>query len=80
MNFLLASANPASHVVPHRLHEEPLFSVNVGGGDIPALNIKDGVYSFFITNHLMMTGFVAVVLVLTFWFVARQRARQRDRP
>lgn len=72
MKLLLASADPASHVVPHRLHEEPLFSVNVGGGDIPALTISDGVYSFFITNHLMMTGVVAVILILTFWFVSRR--------
>ena len=56
MNLFIASAdNPLSHVVPHRLHEEPLFTVNVGGGDIPALFIEDGVYSFYITNHLMMS-------------------------
>jgi F-type H+-transporting ATPase subunit a len=72
MKLLLASADPASHVVPHRLHEEPLFSVNVGGGDMPALTIFDGVYSFYITNHLMMTGVVAVILILTFWFVSRR--------
>ena len=55
MKLLLASADPASHVVPHRLHEEPLFSVNVGGGDIPALTIFDGVYSFYITGNILIT-------------------------
>ena len=70
MNSLLAAADPLSHVVPHRLHEEPLFSVNVGGGTIPELWIEDGVYHFYITNHLMMTMVTAVVVVLVFSYVA----------
>ncbi len=71
--MIIASAadhSPISHAVPHPLHHDPLFSVNVGGGDIPALNIHDGVYHFFITNHLMMTAVSAVAVVLTFLFVA----------
>ena len=72
MNFILAAVDPLSHAVPHRLTEEPLFSVPVGGGDIPALNIRDGVYSFYITNHLSMTVLTAILLLLTFWFVSRR--------
>ncbi len=73
MNLLLAAAdNPVTHVIPHALHEDPLFSVTTGGGDIPALNIYDGVYSFFITNHLMMTAVAALTVLLVFWFVSRR--------
>jgi len=72
MNLLLASSDPTSHAVPHALHDEPICSVNVGGGDIPALNIHDGVYQFFITNHLMMSAVVAVAVISVFWFVARR--------
>ena len=71
MNFLLAAADPVSHVVPHNLHKEPIFSVDVpGDGDVPALFIKDGVYDFFITNHLMMSFVAAVTVVLVFAYVA----------
>jgi F-type H+-transporting ATPase subunit a len=34
------------------------------------LNIYDGFYEFAITNHLMMTAVTAVVVVLTFFYVA----------
>ena len=70
MNLLLAASDPLTHVVPHRLHEKPLFEIPVGGGDIPALNIFDGKYGFYITNHLSMTLFSALLVVLTFWFVS----------
>ena len=73
MNLLFASADdPLSHVVPHALHHEPLFTVNVGGPEtnIPALFIKDGQYSFYITNHLMMTAVTAIVVMLVFSYVA----------
>jgi F-type H+-transporting ATPase subunit a len=72
MNLLLAAADhsPLSHAVPHALHEAPLFSVHVGEGDVPALNIYDGVYSFFITNHLVMTFFSAAAVLITFAVVA----------
>ena len=70
MNLLLAAENPLSHVVPHKLHDEPLFSINVGGGDIPELFIKNGVYDFYITNHLMMTVVAAIVVVVVFAYVA----------
>lgn len=72
MNLLLAAADPLSHAVPHRLHEKPLVEIPVGEGDIPALNIFDGVYGFYITNHLSMTVFSSIVLVLTFWYVSRR--------
>ncbi|KAA5545196.1 F0F1 ATP synthase subunit A [Roseiconus nitratireducens] len=71
MNLIFASADdPLSHVVPHALHEEPLFTIPVGGGDIPALFIKDGQYSFYITNHLAMTFFAALAVILVFAYVA----------
>ncbi len=71
MNFILAAAdNPVSHVVPHNLHEEPLLSVDLGGGEIPALFVHNGVYEFFITNHLLMSFVGAVAVVLVFAYVA----------
>ncbi len=62
------------HVLPHALHQEPIFRVAVGSGDttIPALNIHHGYYEFFVTNHLMMTAVVGIILVLTFFFVSRR--------
>ena len=72
MKLPLAAADPLSHAVPHRLHSEPLFEVAVGEGDIPALNVVDGVYGFYITNHLSMTLFTAVVVIFTFWHVAKR--------
>ncbi|MEM9827064.1 MAG: F0F1 ATP synthase subunit A [Planctomycetota bacterium] len=70
MNFLLASSeNPVTHAVPHTVGE-PIFQWNVGGGDIPALNIKDGVYSFYLTNHLIMSGVTALLVILVFAYVA----------
>jgi F-type H+-transporting ATPase subunit a len=72
MKLPLAAADPLSHAVPHRLHSEPLFEVGVGQGDIAALNVVDGVYPFYITNHLSMTIFASAVLLLTFWHVAKR--------
>jgi len=62
------------HVLPHALHEKPIFSIQVAsaGTDVPALNIHDGIYAFYITNHLAMTAIVAVLVVLTFWYVSRR--------
>lgn len=61
-----------SHVLPHALHSEPLFSLRVGAEttNIPTLGIVNGEYHFFITNHLLMTFVTAVVVVLTFLYVA----------
>ena len=72
MNLLLASSDPTSHVIPHALHDEPIFRTKIGSGDIPALNIYNGVYEFFITNHLMMTAVAALAVVLVFGFVSRR--------
>ena len=75
---LAAGANPVTHAVPHAISDE-LFSVKVGSGDIPALNIYDGVYRFYITNHLMMTAVAAILVVLTFFYVAsRVRVKGDD--
>lgn len=70
MKLLLAASDPVSHVVPHALHDEPIFTVNLGGGDIPALNIHDGVYSFYITNHLAMSAAAALLVLLVFAYTA----------
>ncbi|TWT83418.1 ATP synthase subunit a [Planctomycetes bacterium CA13] len=72
MPFLVAAADhsPITHVVPHPLHPDPLLDLDVGGGDIPALNIYDGHYQFFITNHLMMTAVAAITVILVFAYVA----------
>tara|TARA_R110002049_G_scaffold2750_2_gene21746 strand:- start:624384 stop:625400 length:1017 start_codon:yes stop_codon:yes gene_type:complete len=71
MNLFFASTDPTSHVVPHPI-TDTVFSINTGGGDIPALNIKDGVYQFAVTNHLMMTLVSAIAVVLVFWYVSRR--------
>ena len=71
MNLFLASADPTSHVVPHAI-TDALFSIEIGGGDIPTLNIKEGVYEFALTNHLMMTFVSAVTVLLVFWYVSRK--------
>jgi len=61
-----------NHVLPHRLHSDPLFSLNVGSETttIAWLNIHNGQYEFFITNHLMMSMVAAVAVLLTFAYVA----------
>jgi len=62
------------HVLPYPIFEKPLFSLQVAssGTDIPALNISNGIYAFYITNHLMMTAVVAVLVLLVFYFVSRR--------
>ncbi|TWU26659.1 ATP synthase subunit a [Novipirellula galeiformis] len=78
MPLLVASADhsPITHVLPHRLHENPIVHVPVGDGDIPALHVFDGRYEFFITNHLMMSLVGAVTVLLVFAHVAsRVRAK-----
>jgi len=82
MNSPLAAAQPnrtltelaVDHVLPHALHESPIFSVSVAsrGTNVPALNIYDGVYRFYITNHLMMSAVVGVLVIITFYFVSRR--------
>ena len=78
LRFPLAAADPVSHAVPHRLGE-PWFTVNTGGGDIPALNIENGVYSFYMTNHLMMTIVAAILVIIVMAYVASKvRVRGRE--
>jgi len=72
MNLLLASANdPTSHVIPHPVGPH-LFEVKFPGTDVPTLHIFDGVYRFFITNHLIMTLVSGIAVVLVFKFVANR--------
>lgn len=75
MNLFLAAAdNPVSHVVPHPLHENPVFRWEVGEGDNPTLFVYDGAYEFFITNHLLMS-FVSGLAVLAVFFYVAKRVR-----
>lgn len=56
----VAAGDLMSHVLPHKLHSQPLFTV--------------GEYEFYITNHLLMTLVAAVLVILVFMHVAK-RAR-----
>jgi F-type H+-transporting ATPase subunit a len=72
--MIWGAASPVDHVLPHRLHERPLLTIPVGGPDWnnDFLSIRDGHYSFYITNHLMMTAVAAVVVIGVFWWVSRR--------
>jgi len=74
-HFLAATGHsPTDHAVPHTLHSSPLLRVPVSepGTDISAFGIRDGHYEFFITNHLMMSAFVGLVLIVAgIWFSKR---------
>lgn len=74
MNFFLAAADPTSHAVPHSLHHDPLVRIpfTAFGQDVPFLGIRDGHYELFVTNHLMMSAVVALVVIGTFWMVSRR--------
>ncbi|HEX7009629.1 MAG TPA: F0F1 ATP synthase subunit A [Phycisphaeraceae bacterium] len=70
----LGAADPLDHVLPHPLHQQPLLRLHVADESFssPFLNIHDGYYEFYITNHLMMTAVSAVLLVLVFMYVAKR--------
>lgn len=70
--MLLAAADPLEHALPHALHSEPLFRLQVAseGTDIPALWIHDGHYDFYITNHMSMTLLAASLVLLAFWWLS----------
>lgn len=72
--MFLAASNPVDHVLPHRLHSEPIFSLPVAspGTNIPALGIHDGNLDFYITNQMMMTAVAGIVTVLVFWLLAKK--------
>ncbi len=72
MSLLLAASDPTSHVVSHPLYEVFKARVASEGTDMPFFNVQDGIYRFAITNHLMMTFVTGVLVVLTFWFLARR--------
>lgn len=72
--FLLAAHDPTEHAIPHALHSSPIIKIPVGGEgtSIPALGIRDGVYEFFITNHLMMSSVVGLLLIIAGMLCARK--------
>jgi len=79
----LAAADPLEHVVPHNLHEEPLFSVqllseNTNSEILSRMGIEDGRLDFYITNHMLMTLVAAVVVGLAFAFLARRMRIRGD--
>ncbi|MFG0267705.1 MAG: F0F1 ATP synthase subunit A [Rhodopirellula sp. JB055] len=66
--FLAAAGHdPTDHASPHALHDSPLLKIPFGGEgtDVPALGVRDGFYEFFITNHLMMSAVVGLLLIIT---------------
>ncbi|MEM1226698.1 MAG: F0F1 ATP synthase subunit A [Planctomycetota bacterium] len=65
--FLLAAHDPTDHAIPHALHDSPILKLAVGGDGthIPALGVRDGYYQFFLTNHLMMSAVVGLLLIVT---------------
>ncbi len=74
MNLFLAAADdPTSHAVPHRLFG-PFFRLRVGDAEtnIPFFGVENGIYEFYITNHLMMTFVTGVVLVLVAGLCSRR--------
>lgn len=73
-NMMFGAATPLDHVLPHALHDNPLFRVQLAseGTDVPALGIRDGYYSFYFTNHMMMTTVAGLVVILVFWWLARK--------
>ncbi len=67
MFYLLAAGqDPTDHAIPHSLVHSPLLRVPVGddGSNVPAIGIHNGYYEFFITNHLMMSAFAALCLII----------------
>ncbi len=76
----LASGSPLDHVLPHKLHAEPLLKVQIGGPEYSnsLFGIKNGVYELYITNHMLMAT-VAALVVLAWAFSARNRIRVTGR-
>ncbi len=72
--MLWASASPVEHVLPHAMHEAPLFRLPVAGRgtDLPMIGIYDGYYDFYITNHMVMTAVAGFVTVMVFWLLSRK--------
>jgi F-type H+-transporting ATPase subunit a len=72
--MIFAASDPLTHVVPHALHSEPLLRIPFAseGTDIPLFGIRDGVYEFYFTNHMLMSLVAGVVTVLVFWLLARK--------
>lgn len=67
MFYLLAAGqDPTDHAIPHALIHSPLLRIPVsdGGTNVPAMGIHNGYYEFFITNHLMMSAFAALCLII----------------
>lgn len=56
--MLAAGGDLMSHVLPHRLMDDPLFTV--------------GDYEFYLTNHVLMTVVAAVLVVAVFTHVAKR--------
>lgn len=62
--MLLASHDPADHVLPHRFFEIFPKNLNFGMKSIPLLNIDFGPTKFYFTNHMLMTLVAAVLCIL----------------
>jgi len=62
--MLLASHDPAEHVLPHRFFEIFPKNFNFGMKSIPLLNIDFGPSRIYFTNHMLMTLVAAVLCIL----------------
>ncbi|MEL6895889.1 MAG: F0F1 ATP synthase subunit A [Planctomycetota bacterium] len=69
-----------SHVLPHNLHSQPLFSIPVGDDslNIAPLGIENGQIDFYITNYLMMTVASALLVIIGGFFAASQIRKARN--
>ena len=71
---LVAAHDPLDHALPQRLHDTPLFTIAIGNSDteIDFLNIHHGKYEFFINNHMMMTLFGAIAVLVAILYAGRR--------
>ncbi|TWT59187.1 F0F1 ATP synthase subunit A [Allorhodopirellula solitaria] len=73
-HLLAAGHDPTDHAIPHSLVNSPLLRIPAGDSDtnIPALGIHNGYYEFFITNHLMMSAFAGLCLIIVGIYCSRR--------
>jgi len=78
--LMLASHDPAEHVLPHRFFELLPWNFNFGVKTIPILNIDFGPAKFYFTNHMLMSLVAAVLCLFVLPRVARAYARMGPQP
>ncbi|MCH7720008.1 MAG: F0F1 ATP synthase subunit A [Planctomycetes bacterium] len=78
--LILASSDPADHVLPHTFFELPLDLRPFGWESFPLLNFDLGNGKFAFTNHLLMTLVAAGLCLLIFPWMARAYRRTGPEP